>query len=222
MSLVFSAADHVYELDGVVVPSVTGILSASGLIDFSHIPPSVRDAAMKRGSVVHQAIHYHNENDLDVAKFYADFPDYAPYLAGWIDFRQKRRFVPMLNEYRVASRRLQIGGTLDCLGVLDNAAALIDFKTGRPQDVSADLQTSGYLALAIEWANDDVPLAQFFAKYPFVRRYGVQLQKSGAFQIEAYERATDFRDFRCLVESYQIVARRKPSIATKRNVVGQG
>jgi PD-(D/E)XK nuclease superfamily len=208
MSLDFFAADHSYTLDGVRVPSVTGVLHRAGLADFSNVPPSILAAALERGRVVHQAIHYWNERDLDVADFDRQFPECAPYLHGWINFTEQRRFVPVINERRIASRRHQVAGTLDCLGTLDGTAVLLDFKTGRPQDVAADLQTAAYHALAAEWAEDDPDIARFLSTHPVLRRFAVQLRKDATFRIEAYADPRDFRDFLTLVAAQQIVARR--------------
>lgn len=211
MALTFDAATHAYTLDEVRVPSVTGILKASGLVDFSRIPPSIREDALERGRAVHAAIHFYNEQDLDVAQFSADFPVYAPYLRAWIAFCEQRHFVAVLNEHRIVSRRLRVAGTLDCLGLLDGVAVLLDFKTGRPDDVAANLQTAAYQALALEWAAEDEALAAFFTLHPVVKRYAVQLKKDETFRVEPYTAPTDFRQFRTLVEAQQIVASYKGS-----------
>jgi hypothetical protein len=218
MSLTFDGATHIYELDGVRVPSVTGILKDSGLIDFASIPPTFLERARERGSAVHAAIHYYNERDLDVAKFCEDFPQYAGFLHAWMDFCSQRRFVPVLNEYRVASRRHRVAGTLDCLGLLDGSAVLLDFKTGRPHDVAANLQTAAYHALALEWAKDSLligdgvdDLHRFLNQHPVIRRYAVQLKRDGRFSVEAYTAATDYREFIALVEARRIVEKHKGS-----------
>lgn len=209
MSLVFHDVGHTYELDGQRVPSVTGILKASGLIDFSSIPPSILGDALARGTTVHQAIHFYNERDLDVREFNGAFPQYANYLAAWIAFCRERRFVAVLNEHRVASRRYQVAGTIDCLGTLDGAGVLVDFKTGHPKDVAADLQTAAYYGLALEWAEEDADVKAFFSKYRMVQRYAIRLKRDGTFQVEPYTAWTDYRDFLALVTARQIVANRK-------------
>jgi len=207
--LTFDKETHTYELDGQRVPSVTGILKASGLLDFSKIPAFILDKARHRGSAVHQAIHYYNERDLDVEAFCRDFPDYAPYLRAWLSFCEQRQFVPILNEHRVASRRLGVAGTLDNLGLLEGTAVLLDFKTGRPDDVAADLQTAAYQGLALEWARDDAQLMAFFTAHPVVKRYAVQLRKDATFRVESYAGPADFRKFKTLVEAQHIVAEHK-------------
>jgi hypothetical protein len=214
--LAFDPAGHVYRLDGDIVPSVTQVLTRAGLIDFSAIPPHIREAALLRGRIVHEAIHAFNERDLDVEAFAREFPDYLGYFHAWRSFCDQRRFVPVLNEARVASRRHRVAGTLDCLGVLDGVAVLLDFKTGRPGDVAADLQTAAYLALAIEWAGegDDQRLREFFGAHPVVRRYAVQLRREGSFALEPYTTPSDFREFVTLLAAQQIVAARRGTFAT--------
>lgn len=213
-ALTFDPINHVYTLDGVVVPSVTGILRASGVIDFSGIPDATLEAAQRRGTVVHQAVHYYNESDLDLESFRRDYPDWVGYVDSWIAFRAARQFTPILNEHRVASRVRKVAGTIDCLGVLDGSGALIDFATGRPQDVSKDLQTAAYHLLLLEWGHDDERLADFLLKHPVVRRYGVRLMRDGSVaRIEQYRDPLDVRKFVTLVEAQRIVAERRGELA---------
>jgi hypothetical protein len=207
----FAAETHTYAVDGIRIRrSVTGVLRTANLFDFAHVPAFALDRARERGTTVHQAIHFFNEHDLDVEQFERDFPDYIGYLRAWMAFCQQRRFVAVLSEHRVYSDRLEVAGTIDCLGLLDGQAVLLDFATGRPDDVCKDLQTAGYLALAQEWAEHDVPLAAFLAAHPVIRRYGVQLRATGTFVLEAYADPRDLSHFRILVEAQRIVAARRP------------
>jgi hypothetical protein len=210
MALTFAPATHTYTLDGTIVPSVTQILRASGLVDFSSVPPTILEAARRRGTAVHQAIHYYNENDLDVHAFCASYPDYAGYLEAWLAFVAERKFVAHFNEYRVASHRHELAGTIDCLGVLEHQGALIDFATGRPEDAAKDLQTAAYHALAHETAEHDPALGDFLSRY-VIRRYAVALKRDGRFTVEAYTDPADWRRFQTLREAQRIIeARRGP------------
>lgn len=208
--LTFDPDLHVYTLDGEVVPSVTGILRWSGLVDFSGIPGAVLDEARHRGTVVHHAVHYYNERDLDLDRFAEDFPAYVGYVDAWIAFCLQRQFRAVLNEHRVASRKHGVAGTLDCLGWLDERAVLLDFATGRPQDVAKDLQTAAYHALATEWAAEgDDQLAEFLrTARGVVDRYAVALRRDGTFALERYTHPRDYRDFLALVGANRIVAAR--------------
>lgn len=214
--LTFDSPTHIYTLDGVVVPSVTTILRRAGVVDFDDVPPMVLERARERGSIVHQAIHYWNENDLDVELFRSDYPEHVGYLEGWIDFCAQRHFQPVLNEHRVASRRHQVAGTLDCLGVLGSKAVLLDFATGRPDDAGKDLQTAAYLSMAIEWSSDDARLAAFLERYPVVHRYAVALRVDGPALVEPYDDNSDFRKFWCLAEAQRIVDARRRQPARER------
>lgn len=211
--LTFEPGPHRYTLDGRHVPSVTQILKSAGLIDFDHVPIYTLAVAMERGRHVHAAIHFYNERDLDVARFEREFPECAGYLRGWISFCEQRRFVPVLNEHRIASRALRVAGTADCFGVLDGEAVLLDFATGRPEDVAKDLQTAAYLGLALEWAADpdadDHALQVFLDEHRSVARCGVALRRDATFTIERYADPADFRHFLTLVDAHRIVAARK-------------
>ena len=123
-----------------------------------------------------------------------------------------RRFTPLLNEHRIYSRRYDVAGTVDCFGLLDGQPSLIDFATGRPEDVAKEWQTAGYLQIAMEWAPDDPPVADFLKRAPSVKRYAVQLKKDGRFELEPYTSPRDLREWCTLVEAQRLVAvrRREP------------
>jgi hypothetical protein len=208
-ALTFEAIGHRYVLDGEPLRSVTGVLRDSGLIDFSHIPSATLEAARARGTAVHHAVHYFNEGDLDVAAFRQDFPECAGYLDAWIGFCHERRFEALINERRIASRIHRLAGTLDCLGVLDGHAVLLDFATGNPAECAKDLQTAGYLLLAQEWAAEDGLLHSFFLRHPVVRRYAVALRADGSCRVEPYTNRSDYRDFLALASARAIVEARR-------------
>ena len=212
-ALEFDQARHLYHLDGQLVPGVTGILRISGVVDFSSVPPSILEAARQRGMAVHQAIHYFNENDLDVGQFIGDFPDYAGYLESWIGLLDSGRLQAELCEIRVASRRYGYAGTIDWLGTVDGHAAVIDFASGNPEDCAKDLQTAGYIIAAQEWAKEpgQERLIAFLERHRFIARYSVRLRKDGS--LPGMERYTDPRhlnDFLTLLSAYRIVDQRRP------------
>lgn len=213
MALIFEPAGHVYTLDDVVLPSVTGVLKASGLVNFDDIPPSILEAARARGTTVHQAIHYFNEHDLNVLDFTRDFPGYAGYLEGWIRLMGSGRLKTAFCEHRVASRTYGVAGTIDWLGTFDGRGAILDFATGDPEDAAKDLQTAAYEVLGREWAKEpgQEGLRAFFAAHPFVHRYSVRLKKTGALPTpHRYQLARDRSDFLTLLAGQQIVKARKP------------
>jgi hypothetical protein len=104
-----------------------------------------------------------------------------------------------LCEVRVFSRRHRFAGTLDVLGLWRGAGALIDYKTGSPRDVAADLQTAAYYGALLEMIeNGDTPDEVDFDPVP--HRYSVGgtvwpsvtqiLQHSGLIDFSHVPRAT--------------------------------
>lgn len=201
MALLFDSTAHEYFLDGPKVPSCTTVLRDSGLIRLDGIPSFILEAALKRGTAVHELVHYLNENDLD----WASVDDaYRPYLDAWVAFREQRELRIDLCEYRIASKKHRVAGTLDCLGCLDGDGALIDYKTGNPEDVAADLQTAGYVGMATEWAQTDPVLAAALARYPRLRRFSVRLRRDGTFRVTEYTDVRDYSRFLTLTAAWHI------------------
>jgi hypothetical protein len=214
MGLTFDPETHTYTLDGLVVPSVTQVLRASGLVDFGSIPPTLLDAAQLRGTKVHQAVQYFNEHDLDVGEFCGTFPAYAGYLQSWIALFASGRLKTCLCERRVASRKHRYAGTIDWLGEFDGRGALIDFATGDPEDVAKDLQTAAYHAAAVEWQSADRELGAFIAAHPILARYSVRLKKDGRLAaITPYQDPRHLSEFITLVSARRIVEARKGDVA---------
>lgn len=210
MNLIFDAKAHTYTLDGVVLPSVTQVLRASGLIDFSGIPAAVLASAQSRGTKVHSAVHYYNENDLDVGEFVGTFPDYAGFLQSWIALAETGRLKPYRCEYRVVSRKHRYAGTIDWIGEFDGKGAILDFATGDPEDVAKHLQTAGYECAAREQALEDLNLAAFFKIHPSIGRYSVRLKKDGGLPTpHPYRDPRDLSKFLALVTARHIVEQEK-------------
>lgn len=212
-ALTFDPAGHVYTLDGARVRSVTGLLRKVGLVNFDRIPPTILAAAQHRGTTVHQAIHFYNENDLDVFEFGKTFPGYLGYLESWMRLMATGRLQPVLCEHRVASRYPRYAGTLDFLGLFDGQAAILDFATGRPEDAAKHLQTAAYVMAAKAWANqpDQQALKAFVDAHPFIARYGVRLNKTGSLPTPTpYRDAKDYTKFRLIAETVQTVDEERP------------
>jgi hypothetical protein len=91
-ALTFEPLSHTYTLDGCVVPSVTQVLKRAGFCDFSHVQPTILEANQQRGTAVHKAICYYNQNDLP-GDFDRQFPTLAPYLAAWIAFVRESGYI---------------------------------------------------------------------------------------------------------------------------------
>lgn len=144
---------HVYRADGRVVPGVTGIIRAAGLMD-AH---GWNEYARARGSAAHKAVELYEQDDLDMASL---DPVIAPYLDAWIAFKNQTGFKSETQEQLVFHPAYQYAGTLDMTGHIPGATVLVDIKTGAYQPWWA-LQTAAYnavvkrrLRLSVELRND--------------------------------------------------------------------
>lgn len=207
--LTFEPTAHAYTLDGAPVRSVTQLLALVGLgFDVNAVPPSILDTARVRGTVVHQAVHYWNDRDLDVDTFEHDFPAYAGYLRSWIRPFESGRLQTVLCEHRVAHTSPNFAGTFDWLGTFDGDAALLDFATGDPTDAAKHLQTAAYVLAARQWAqqDDQSVLRAFLEQHLYVARYAVRLRADGGYPLlTAYDNPRDYTNFLTLAKAVAVV-----------------
>lgn len=135
----FDSETHTYTLDGRVIPSVTQILSAEGLINSHTSNPYY----MTRGRHAHDTVRLYLEGNLDEESL---DPQLNSYLQGAKDFLADTGFkvqgfeTPMYHPYYLYA------GTPDLWGLLENRTTLIDVKTGSP-DKWHVLQLSAYYRL---------------------------------------------------------------------------
>ncbi len=166
----FNEELHEYRVDGVVMPSVTKILAASGLADFSAIPDRIRNFVLMRGKAAHRAGHYLLEGDLDEASV-------DPLIAGYVDALKSFLFhsgfnpLPGMIERRVHNGAHHYCGTYDAVGklpALNGQLAIVDWKTGMMSGV-------------------EYQLAAYLLCIPNVyHRASVKLNKDGTFSVKPY------------------------------------
>mgnify|MGYP000879340087 FL=1 len=176
--LTFSEADHVYRLDGAIVPSVTQVPSLAGLVDLSQIDPARLAAASRRGTAVHLATEYDDTGDLDEASV---TDEVRPYLMAWRRFRADSGIVLELIEERVAHVGHRFAGTIDRVGRIKGRREIVDLKSGTTQPTHG-LQLAAYdLALP----EDDEPRG----------RLTVQLRRDGTYRVHRYDNPHDRATF---------------------------
>lgn len=132
----FDPSSHKYFIDEVEVPSVTQVLVESGMIDTAFYD----EEGKKRGSAVHQACHYLDEDDLDLETL---SPELRPYVDAYVSFKDETGFVPTLIEHQVYDRIYGFAGTLDRTGTMKGKNVLLDIKTGSVAPFAA-IQTAAY------------------------------------------------------------------------------
>ncbi len=132
----FDESKHEYLINGQIVPSVTQILRAAGLIDDQWFT----DESCIRGSYVAKATHYYDQGDLAVETV---DPIIKPYLDAWIRFREESKIEVLASEERVYHSIYRYAGTLDRRARWRGKEMIIDIKTGAESDWH-ELQTAGY------------------------------------------------------------------------------
>lgn len=182
-ALSFDAASHTYRFGGVIVPGVTSLLDS--LHSFAGVDWDVLEAAKHRGSDVHAACHYYDEDDLDADELKVAQPNVWAYLGGWQKFLRDCQPNWSSIEVPVFHRTLRFAGTPDRIGELTYKGkrvpgAVIDLKTSAASHPCWGIQTSAY-------ANA--------AGRPTARRFSVQLRPDGTYRMLEWESPDDWPAF---------------------------
>jgi len=186
----FEPVTHVYRWRGQIVPSVTQILQAQGIIDYSHIPPATCEMALERGRLVHQLTQWDDEAALDETSVDRLL---APYLAAWRRFRAETAFCPDRIEYRSYDEIWRYAGTLDRTGSFgDGSMAVLDIKTNN----------------APEWVRLQIAAYQaFLPESRRFRRIAVELHGDETYRMlefRASKLTSDLSDFRAVLRAHQL------------------
>lgn len=140
MNCRFDAAAHTYFAGDRELPSVTRILSATGLykdLSFLRLGPEYQ----QRGHAVHNACRLVDQGKWNPAGKHADV---IPYADAYAEFKKLTGFVGRVWELPMYDTKAGYAGTLDCIGTVPNGEIwLPDLKTGTlPYWVGAQL--AGY------------------------------------------------------------------------------
>lgn len=182
----FDKEAHVYTLGTQRLPSVTEILRGAGVVDDQWWT----EAGRWRGSAVHAACWYDDQNDLDEA---ALDPRLLGYVNAYRKFRSETGFTPTSIEQPLFNDLLSYAGTPDRIGNLgDGRLCLPDLKSGAQSKVTR-FQTAGYAGCL-----------------PSPRKYvrmEVRLKENEKYSLQVYEPKDfdrDFADFQALIRVFHI------------------
>lgn len=185
MNIEFNAERHEYRVNGLIVPSVTQVLSSVGLPDLSGIPAELLEWKAGLGSAVHKATELDDLGDLDEESL-----DLAikPYLEAYRKFKIESGFVPLGMEEAVYSKKYGFAGRLDRVGFFGHKSilSLIDYKTGLVDVKTVGPQTSGYQTGWNE-ANE--------TKDHIKARYALKLNKDATYRLIRLDNKMDFQIF---------------------------
>src|SRR3990167_5158183 len=188
--LQFDFEKHEYTVDGVLLPSVTQLLSEFGIQDFSNIPFDRLEYKRVLGTAVHLACQYLDEQVLDESSLSKEI---LPYVNAYKKFCEITGFEPRHTELKMYSKKYRFAGTLDRQGLFEwkgkELESIIDLKCTWELYPSTAAQTAGYALL-------------FEENFPAIKikaRFGLQLNQNGNYEIEEYTDAQDLQDFKACV-----------------------
>jgi hypothetical protein len=163
VKVTFKEDSHEYRIGGKVVPSVTQVLVSSGVIETRWM----RESARQRGELVHMAVQYFAENDLDESSL---APEVKPYLKAFKRFVSDTGFQIKHSEKIVHSETYMYCGRIDLAGELSKRNVMIDIKTNHiPTWVN--LQVAAYRR-----AGDECKLKTFAG-------FGLALKADGTYRL---------------------------------------
>ena len=186
--LTFDKEAHIYRWNGEIVPSVTQILKPLSALSYGTIPSAVLAHAADRGTAVHNATWFYDQDDLDESTL---DPEVAPYVAAYIEWRKVSGFEIETIETPVYSERLRYAGTPDRVVRKGRKEGILDIKTTLRLEMGVGPQTAGYLEAENEqrraWHGD-------LLRY----RWALQLKSDGRFELTEMTSPEDIGEFYAL------------------------
>ena len=137
----FDPIEHIYRLNGEIIPGFSEIMKANGLVDFDDVPPALLERCRKFGANLHKAIHLYNKGTLDAENL--DF-GLQPGIAAWSSFLDHTGFKPIVawGEQPICSEISRYGCTPDNILKKDNRYAIAEVKSSSGMRPFMKLQTA--------------------------------------------------------------------------------
>lgn len=160
----FDEPGHVYKLNGVVLPSITQAIGEAGFVNTEFYTDEGRD----RGTFVHDACWFYDENDFD---WHNVDERLHGYVKAYIKFRKEADFEPDIIEKKYYDELFWFAGRPDRAGRLGKEPkAIVEIKTGKPGAFAA-IQTAAQKIL-IEKHNPG-----------YYKRFALELMSDGKYDL---------------------------------------
>lgn len=180
----FDPKEHIYRLDGVVLPSVTQILEDVGFINSDFYTEEAR----VRGQRVHLLCQFFDEGDYSVGE--ARQFNLDGYVESWRKLKERMAFKILEIEKPGYHPILKYAGTPDRVAILGNRGCVLDFKTG-DEEFWHPYQSAAYDAML-------PPVASGLRK-----RMGIHLHSDGSMATpEPHDDLYDFAHFASMLDVF--------------------
>lgn len=188
--LKFYDEGHVYEYDGVVIPSVSELLRFLSREVYGDIDKFTLDHAAERGTAVHAATE-----ELDKTGSVEVPDDCAGYIEAYARFRKEHKADWLYIEKPIAHPGFLFAGTIDRAGEVDGTPAILDIKTTATVKKSlVKAQLNGYKLLTETIGFKPVKL------------FCLQLLKTGKYRL--YEATIDNTEFMACLNLHRAMTRK--------------
>ena len=177
--------NHIYRVDGAIIPGVTEILSVLG--DYSF----VKDRDREFGTIVHDTVRLYDKDDLGSYDKKLEH-----YLTSWEEFKQKYRVRVLHSELKLYSSIYKFAGEPDKIAMVGDEWAVIDIKTGKPANY-VGLQLAAYAIMVEE---------RFGVLYRKIKRISVYLDGETYYR-KVHTGKNDKQEFLTLLYARNIINR---------------
>jgi hypothetical protein len=178
--LEFDSINHIYRLDGVIIPSYSQISKDLGLIDYSHVKQSTLEWKANVGKAVHTAIFLHNTDELDMDSLDETVKSYFD---SWLMFKDsyQPKILTQYSEKPICSFKYRYGVTPDIIAEIEDLLTVVEIKTVSSMSPVIDLQTEA----------QKIALEETY-KIKIKQRWGLQLIPNAMPKLELYTEMSDF------------------------------
>ena len=124
--------EHLYLYDGVIIPSVTGIINKIFPEKYANVPLNILKQKAEYGSLVHKAIEYLEQGQkFNTNNIYTDIS-----IAQYQDLKEENNIQVLEQEQMVCYKGLY-AGRFDMIALIGNNKCLCDIKTTAKLDIEA-------------------------------------------------------------------------------------
>ena len=170
MNLTYNDIKHEYQLDGMIIPSVTQVLKGAGLVNLDFIDKDLLAEKADLGHKVHSTTELYDLGTLDLFSLH---PTLSNYLDSWVKFRKDFNFQPTEIELKLHHELYRFAGTVDRIGTMNNELILLDIKSGK-KFRTHEVQTAAYKLLFDQGKKKTEKIKKRYAVY--LSEHGYKLE----------------------------------------------
>ena len=193
--LEFDTENHIYTLDGSIIPGYSQIVRDLGLIDYSHVRQADLEWKAQVGKAVHTAIFLNNTEELDMDSLDETV---TSYFNSWLRFVElyQPKILTQYSEKPICSFKWKYGVTPDIIAKVNNILTVLEIKTVSQMNPVIALQTEAQKIAIEETYNIKIK-----------QRWGLQLIPGALPKLEPYTKASDFPNWLSAVNVWYLKER---------------